>query len=153
MPCAAPGASPAEVWALVQQAAADQPRLGPLLARLQLLRLSTAEAVIGHTARDKMSADLALPKLPALLAGVLGRACAVTLEQVTPLASDDAPRLVRPPLTPVDAGAQPSGHGPASTSAAATVAVDREAALANPLVEQAIKLLGATVRSVDLRRD
>ncbi|MFT3687100.1 MAG: hypothetical protein QM783_19615 [Phycisphaerales bacterium] len=169
VPCATPNLQNDEVWSAVL-AANERASVATLLASLHLISLTPDRAVVGHTPRDKFSAEMALGHLPPLFEKALGRKVAISLMQV----KDAPPQLARPspPAEPArDRAAADEGMGarsdavpsapvaresrPASqtqnaqTPQAKPAAVDVEAAKSHPLVQRAAELLGAKVVRVN----
>jgi hypothetical protein len=114
---------------------------------------SSPRMVVGHPPRDRLAAEMALATLGKVLAQALGTPVSVSLRAIADAGGPPARSGVRH-----DAGTRASGQGavdqgpaPAPPVADAPV-IDTSAALANPLVEDAITLLGATVRGVRPRR-
>lgn len=147
IPCASPDASPEEIWAAVRAAAAGNERLAAQIDKLTLEAISPQRVIIGHGARNKITAELALPQVQQILSKVLGRAVPVVLQQT---AGVEQARLVRAPL---DGAGEAASAGEAAPPVRAGPTPEVLAEVNHPLVVKAIELLGATVREVRTRQD
>lgn len=148
IPCASPDASLEEIWSAVRAGAAGNERLLAQLDKLTLEAISPQRAIVGHGARNKITAELALPQVQQIMGKVLGRAVPVVLQQT---AGAEQPRLVRSPLD--GAGAAPQVGEAAQQAPRAGPTPEVLAQVNHPLVVKAIELLGATVREVRTRQD
>jgi len=177
VPCATSNLETTEVWTAILNAASEKNSLYTLVSSLHLVSLTPERAVVGHSPRDRMTAEMALGHLSQLFERILGRRVAVSIMQVK-----DAPPSVAAPVQPesrssapvsVPAPPRPQTHPspaftpqrsaptqqaavPATPSAQpsrALSATEIDAAKAHPLVVRAGELLNAKVVRINARTD
>jgi hypothetical protein len=151
VPCATTD-GPEQIWAAVLGAASSNDALSAKLRALTLTAISPERAIVGHSVRGKIAAELAKGDIERLLGQVLGRSVPVLLQ---PLATTDQPRLVRGPLDD-GAGGEAGERGASPAAAPRGPAIPSAEVLAeanHPLVVKAIEMLGATVQVVRPRAD
>ena len=155
------GVTPEGVWARALLLAEGSPALHSCMERLRLVEIvgggPSPRAVVGHAARDKVAAEMALTSLARVIGQALGAAVSVSLRAVAgPGASESAAGADRRGGEEREGAGEGAGEGAAvdrgeGAGAEAAPAVDERAALADPLVGDAIALLGATVKGVRAR--
>jgi hypothetical protein len=151
VPCATTD-GPEQIWAAVLAAASSNDALSAKLRALTLTAVNPERAIVGHSVRGKIAAELAKGDIERLLAQVLGRGVPVLLQ---PLATTEQPRLVRGPLDE-GSGSEAGERGGtvAATPRGPVIPSAEVLAEANhPLVVKAIEMLGATVQVVRPRAD
>lgn len=177
LPCAETDVTAQGVWDRALVLAESNPALHSCMELLKIVELvgvgGAPRVIVGHAPRDRFAAEAALVPLGKVLGQALGTPVSVSLRAVADAgglptrsgvqhgASARAGELSEPGgrarLASRDGGLGGDDSGVVATGAegagrASAVVLDAKAAMDNPLVEDAIALLGATVKSVRARK-
>lgn len=149
VPCATSNLQDDEVWQAVLTKLESKTSLRALAGRLRLVSLTRLRAVLGYAPADKLAAEMAIDKLPAIFEQVLGRPIRVVTQEIKPAVSTDLA------VGDTDAASAMQGHAGdlrqmdhAAEGSSSQSNFSADAALADELVQQARQALGPETRVV-----